>query len=245
MSRISDSQYSERCAEIQQTVQQCLTLARQLYSTSIHTVDIRFDLRGRAAGEASLRGGQYTLRFNSDMIAGDSYQRIVTVTVPHEVAHLVCYNNPLLGRAHNLGWRRVCIALGGTGERCHSEFVIYARGKTYRYTTTLGHTVAVSGQLHGKIQQGAEYSVRGQGRVNQHCSYELVSEQPKHKPRARASHTISKAQQLRDYILEAQAKGSSPQTAVMWAMFNLDMTHSLAKTYVKNNWHRKNSPGRG
>lgn len=167
------NQIRQRCAEIFQQ-------ARIRYGVKLENVQIRFDLRGRVAGMAgyNIVLGQrcYFLRFNVDMIAKDSFKHIFENTVPHEIAHLVCYENPQLGRNHNPGWRRVCQQLGGTGERCHREEVSYAKGSTYYYTTSNGKTVALSQIRHNKIQRGMVYRFKyGWGHVDRHCKWSLTN----------------------------------------------------------------------
>jgi hypothetical protein len=138
-------------------------------------VGIRFDLKGRAAGMACRRANAYYMRFNADMLTRDAFDHVLNNTVPHEIAHIVCMMNPKLGRNHDAGWTRVCRLLGGNGERCHSEEVVYGKGDTYEYTTDRGHAVRVSSTIHRKIQRGVEYAWRqGQGKVNKASPYKLV-----------------------------------------------------------------------
>ena len=100
--------------------------AEAQYGVNLGRVEILFNLRGRVAGMACCRRNRFSgapatdlkLRFNVDMIAGDGYDHILNDCVPHEIAHLVCYANPQLGANHDRGWKRVCVALGGNGERC-------------------------------------------------------------------------------------------------------------------------------
>lgn len=41
--------------------------------------------------------------------------RTLEETLPHHFAHIVCMHWPNLGEGHDIGWQRVCKALGGTG----------------------------------------------------------------------------------------------------------------------------------
>src|SRR5574337_453766 len=87
--------------------------ARELYGLDLSKVQIRMDLRGRAAGVAMRRGGIYTVRFNRDMMTREAFDHVLNNTVPHEFAHIVCFMNPSLGKNHDYGWARVCERLGG------------------------------------------------------------------------------------------------------------------------------------
>ena len=118
----------------QQILDKCKAVfaeAQRLYGLDMSHVGIRFDLKGRAAGQACRRGGQYYMRFNRDMLTREAFNHVINNTVPHEIAHIACYMNPMLGSNHNSGWERVCLALGGTGASKHNEEVVYGKGTTY------------------------------------------------------------------------------------------------------------------
>ena len=120
---------------------------------------IRFDLRGRARGTASVCGGAYALRFNLDAYALDPRDMLAS-NVPHEVAHIVAH---ALGHGLNHGrhWRAICIALGGTGERCHTMNLPPARKlRRYRYVATCGTEVMIGPQRHKKLQTDAGTRLR-------------------------------------------------------------------------------------
>ena len=220
-------------------------------------VDIRFDLRGRAAGMAGHKGWTYYMRFNRDMMMNQGWDHLIKDTVPHELAHIICFANGS-DRAHGLFWRRTCRELGGTGERCHSEAVTYAKGQTYVYTTSTGRTINMSAIKHRKIQQGASYTGRnGLGRIDRTCSYSLLGSttlvtpavSPKEVPVSTllpkpksvlpvAATGVSKADQVRARIRQARQRGEDASVVVQWAVITLGMTAALARAYVKNNWQR-------
>jgi hypothetical protein len=171
---------------------------------------------------------------------------------------LVCFFNPQLGSNHNRGWARVCRTLGGTGARCHRETVTYANGKTYYYTTSTGHTIALSSIRHRKVQQGGSYLWRGKGKIDRACAYSTTpptaNTQPTAQPRetfldAQAHYApsqLSKADQIRNRIREAKTRtdytdllAQHEQSHVTeWAVRSLGMSRTLARTYVKNNWSK-------
>jgi len=167
------SLFEERAAIVRAKVSNLIDLSNQTYGISIPPVEVRFDLRGRSAGQACRHNGQYWLRFNRDMMVTESWDHIIRSTVPHEVAHYVCMHRGW-DRAHGRNWQRVCRTLGGTGERCHSEPVKYAKGQTYYYTTSTGKTVALSVIRHRKVQQGGSYSLRGGGKIDRTCDYKIA-----------------------------------------------------------------------
>ena len=148
--------------------------ATTLYGVDMSKCGIRFDLKGRAGGMACRRGGQVYMRFNYDMIARET-EEMVNVVVPHEIAHIVCFLKPSLGRNHDYGWARVCKALGGTGDRTHEMDVVYGKGITYEYMSSTGHAIRVNDRRHAMLQQGRTLTYRkGHGTLSKECAYSIV-----------------------------------------------------------------------
>lgn len=167
--QLQQTQVRAKCKEV-------FAKAKTLWpDMNFDSVAVRFDLKGRAAGMACRRANSYYMRFNAEMMTRDAFDHVLNNTVPHEIAHIVCMMNPRLGRNHDAGWTRVCRLLGGNGERCHSEEVVYGKGNTYEYVTDRGHRVRVSSAIHGKIQRGVVYTWRqGKGKVDAGSTYSLV-----------------------------------------------------------------------
>lgn len=164
--------------QAQQILDRCnqvIAKAKELYGLDMSGVQIRFDLRGRAAGQAYRRGFQYGVRFNRDMLTREAFDHVLNNTVPHEFAHIACFMNPNLGRNHNSGWEKVCRALGGSGATRHQEEVVMGKGTTYEYHTTNGNTVRIGNRHHRYVQSGGTLTFRkGKGTINQFCTYSIV-----------------------------------------------------------------------
>jgi predicted SprT family Zn-dependent metalloprotease len=249
---------------IKTKVQECIKAAEAKFGITMPNVDIRFDLTGRAAGMAGFHYGKFYLRFNTKHMAlgGQTWDHLLNDTVPHEVAHTVCQAFPKFGRNHDAGWKRVCIALGGNGQRCYSEAdapEAVAAQRPYVYITTTGHECRVTKVIHTKIQRGTTYTMKGgKGKLTRECQYNYMTapavkaaakpvvvntdtiklgtkmvEVPIKKP-APAPATASKAEQIRAMI----KRGNTQEQVVEWAVATLGMTRALAKTYVKNNWNK-------
>lgn len=161
--------------QVLQKTKQILAQAQDLYGLDLSHVGIRFDLRGRAAGQACRRGSQYYIRYNRDMLTREAFDHVYNNTIPHEIAHIVCFMKPSLGSNHDRGWANVCRQLGGNSERCHSEEVVYGKGHTYEYTTDRGHKVRVGDKYHAMVQRGQSLSYRkGLGKITRECQYSIV-----------------------------------------------------------------------
>lgn len=245
--------FADRAQQIKSKVAQLIATYEAAHpGQKVPDCEIRFDLRGRAAGQAGRRGWNYFMRFNRDMMMNQSWDNLLNDTVPHELAHVICFANGS-DRGHGLFWKRTCRELGGTGERCHSEAVTYAKGRTYVYTTSTGRTINMSETKHRKIQQGASYTGRnGLGRIDRTCSYSLLGStmvvtpavSPKQVPvetllpKQTFSGTMSKADAVRARIQQAKRNAEGSTAVVIYAVTTLGMSLSLAKTYVRNNWNR-------
>lgn len=145
--------------QIKAKVRECVKLAKDLYGFDVKYDDIKIEFKGKGQAAASAWwkatpfGRQYGLKFSTESANLDSNE-MLNDTVPHEVAHLVCMADPTLGKNHDYGWKRVCIALGGTGARTHSQVLTKARYKAqyeYRLGST-GQTTKVGPKIHKNIQ---------------------------------------------------------------------------------------------
>jgi predicted SprT family Zn-dependent metalloprotease len=241
----------DRMNEVRIKCQELLNKAEKIVGMPMPSVTIGFNLRGRVAGYASRRGRgihvQYGMRFNTDMMQNQSWDHIINDTVPHEVAHIVCFVTGR-DRGHGRNWMRLCQQLGGTGATRHSEEVVYAKGNTYVYTTTTGARVNVSQTIHRKIQMGSQYIWKRGGEVNRGCAYNLLGQEPvaptvvptKEVPFASllpaAPKVVggkSKADQYRARVAAAAAAGESDEVVIQFGITVLGMTRQLSRAYLK------------
>lgn len=160
---------------------QVIELAKAAYGIDMTGIQVSFNLSGRTAGKAGgkrLRDtvmSNYYVKFNRDMLTRVAADHIINDTVPHELAHIICFIRPELGKNHDYGWASVCRKLGGTGKRTHDEDVVFGNGTTYEYTTSTGKKMRISDQKHAKVQRGhvLRYS-KGFGSISITCPYSIV-----------------------------------------------------------------------
>lgn len=150
--------------------------AEEKFGVDMSDVKVELNIRGwRTAGQACWdRRRGYRLRFHPEYIVTHLKEMVETV-ISHEIAHIVCFKKPALGRDHNRGWQMVDRRLGGTGNRTHSmdEALKKAKAKSnfsnrrsrkkFQYRTTTGMLIEVGPVRHGKILRGAGYRVAGGG----------------------------------------------------------------------------------
>ena len=250
--------------EVRAKVATTLQLAEKLFNLQLPNLQVRFDLTGRVAGQAGwrrinnsnnqIKDFEYYVRFNTTMMQNEGWEHIINSTVVHELAHFVCYVNPSLGRNHDNGWKRVCKLLGGDGQRCHSEKVIYSKGHTYEYVTSEGHEVTVSGRVHNSIQSGNQYTCKNKGKLNNTCKYQLIAvngnriETKTIETKTIETKTVNtkpnnttgkpKSELVRIMIAKAKLMNTPVEAVIQQVIVELGMSKSLAKTYVIGNWNK-------
>jgi len=126
-------------------------------------LEIRFDLRGRAAGQARCGSRDpWLIRYNAVLLR-ENGERFIAETVPHEVAHLVAYHRhgPRI-RPHGPEWQAIMGQLGATPERCHQYDLSHVPRRTTRVYTY--HCACGEHQLtsirHRRILAGRTYLCR-------------------------------------------------------------------------------------
>lgn len=147
-----------------------LAAAAQHYRTPIPRPLIRFDLRGRAAGQVRIHQARtWEIRYNPTLLAQNP-EDFLAQTLPHEVAHLVVYR--LFGRQirpHGPQWRAVMTFFGAPPERCHRyDLTGVSTRSVRRYDYRCGCRVhRLSSIRHNRIGAGGVYLCR-------HCGEALT-----------------------------------------------------------------------
>jgi predicted SprT family Zn-dependent metalloprotease len=117
-------------------------------------VNLTFYSHGKRAGYAKrLLNGNFLVAINAEALAVD-YNDTIEDTIPHEIAHIVMFITKK-GKNHDAVWKRCCIALGGTGKRCHDlDLTPAKRHAKYEYELIDGTLRTVGAKVHKKIQNG-------------------------------------------------------------------------------------------
>lgn len=123
-----------------------------------NSIDIKYTLRGKTAATAAWTGrdtwNAYKLNFNMEAIR-NHWEDMFNDTIAHEVAHLICYARPELGKNHNRGWKRVAQSLGSTGNRTHRYSLTPGRKTTrHSYVLSDGRRITLGTTRHNRIHRG-------------------------------------------------------------------------------------------
>lgn len=169
--RLDDDYLESLLQQTEAAVAHWVTRARDVLELSERRLplpDIRYDLRGRAAGQAVLsqrRGEVDELRINARMLAAHT-REMIDVTVPHEVAHVAihrCYNRRghVKVRPHGAEWKALMAEFGVSAETCHNMPTQPARRlRHFPYNCGCSETVWLTSIRHKRAMNGTVYKCR-------------------------------------------------------------------------------------
>lgn len=131
-------------------------------------IDIEFKNLGQTAGKACYDRitNSVVVQINSQVFKTDDARivnHIVNDTIPHEIAHAIGFLTRSQ-RGHCRNWRALTIALGGTGNRCHTLPLARARKTKWAVYQVAGQSIEVGATRHKRIQQGTHrysYKING------------------------------------------------------------------------------------
>lgn len=135
---------------------ECLQIAEAYYKRPFLLSAVTFDLTGQAAGmlRVSRAKSIFTIRYNRALLEA-SPNEILNQTVPHEVAHLVAFQQFGFGiKPHGREWAGVMRSVfGRSPDRCHSMDTSIATGASFVYRCSCEADIVVTKQKHAKIQK--------------------------------------------------------------------------------------------
>jgi SprT protein len=137
-----------------------LKMAQEHFGRGFRLDTIRADIKGKTAGYFRMhRNGSCEINYNP-VIFGQHTDDFLLRTVPHEVAHLVAYQN--YGgkiRPHGKHWQTIMRLFGADVKRCHDYDVSATKSRQYRLfdyqcdckqhsLTAIRHNRILKGQLY-------------------------------------------------------------------------------------------------
>jgi len=162
---VTDSGYLHRQAE--QLTAKLLRLAARRFGAEPPMPWIRFDLRGKSAGQfRALDKGRCLIRYNAQLLERHP-REFLSQTVPHETAHLVAFSlfGPRIA-PHGGEWRTIMATFGAPPERCHSYSlagVQTRRLRRYQYRCAC-RTHQLTSIRHNRVRSGQSYLCRQCGK---------------------------------------------------------------------------------
>lgn len=145
-----------------------LDRAARHFAITAPQVEIRFDLKGRSAGQVRRQAGAvWTIRYNPLLLARHG-EDFLARTLPHEVAHVMAFrlHGPRIS-PHGVEWRELMRFFGADPSRCHDFDVSDLGVRTlnrYHYRCGCG-THQLTSIRHRRIQRGQRYLCRACGQA--------------------------------------------------------------------------------
>lgn len=133
------------------------------FTIEIPTVEIRFDLRGQAAGKVTFQKNSTPIIHYNIKLLRENKERFLNQTLPHEVAHVVAHT--LYGtkiRPHGPEWQNIVHLFGAEANRCHDYDTSRSRVRRlqrYSYRCGCGQHQLTSIR-HFRILRGQSYYCR-------------------------------------------------------------------------------------
>lgn len=135
---------------LERRIRECLQLAETYFNRSFSEPTINFQLKGVKAGVAYLERNE--IRFNPTMLT-ENPDEFIKQVVPHELAHLLCYQ--LFGqvRPHGKEWSTIMTEVFHLSAEIYHQFSTANSRKTFIYHCQC-QTHELSTVRHNKIQRG-------------------------------------------------------------------------------------------
>lgn len=157
--------------EIIKRTKYLLNTASQKYN-GLPKVAIKFqDNNSMSHASVLYKNGKFSITYSKEAVE-KYFEETLTQTCPHEVAHIIAivvHNNS----SHNRQWERICIDLGGNGERCAKTILTPKRfHKYYKYKLDSGAETWLSLKQHTRCQKYIfKYTFKRTDEVIKHFHY--------------------------------------------------------------------------
>jgi len=150
----------EQKRQIRQKTREWLDIARQIWNRKFSTISVHFDLRGKTSGmyvvQGNLTGKTQKIRFNPAIFARHFDDSCAT-TIPHEVAHHICYElHGRRARPHGKEWRTIMQAFDVPAEAtCKLDLSDIPHKRFRRFDYVCGCSDhQLTSIRHNRIQRG-------------------------------------------------------------------------------------------
>ncbi|KGQ59630.1 SprT family zinc-dependent metalloprotease [Gallibacterium anatis] len=141
--------------QVNRKLTQCLLLAERHFNCTFVRPAVNYKLRGVKAGVAYLQ--QWEIRLNPILLL-ENDQRFIEQVVPHELAHLLVYQQFGRVKPHGIEWQHLMQNVFGVPAETRHQFEVKSvQGQTFPYQCAC-QTHHLTARRHQKIQQqGIQY----------------------------------------------------------------------------------------
>jgi SprT protein len=135
---------------------ECLRQAESFYGRPFLLSEVKFNLLGQTAGMLQIRGRQtvFTIRINRVLLESNPVH-ILGQTVPHEVAHLVAFQQfGFAIKPHGVEWQEVMQSVFNLEPtRCHDMDTSKTAKAQFIYMCACAKELLVTKRMHSKLQK--------------------------------------------------------------------------------------------
>lgn len=139
---------------IEDRVHELIEQVNKRFHVDLRDVQIKYKAMA-PGGLANFTNNSYTITFQEDLTKTD-LNKVLSIIAPHEVAHLACFwigtHNGPKDYAHGALWKRIDLALGGTGKAKVDIPSKETSKKPYKYVATNGEEFYLPTRTHNLIQ---------------------------------------------------------------------------------------------
>ena len=147
--------FEELKLKVESKILETLILAQEIYNREFEIPAIGYRDIGRVAGLAWLRENR--VEFSKTLLL-ENADKFIARTVPHEIAHLICFKLYPGASGHGREWKSIMSRLGLEPSRCHSydtSSVSNTRPRPFVYVCRcVGHEFKLTRNIHNKILLG-------------------------------------------------------------------------------------------
>ena len=144
---------------INKRIAEVVALAEILFGVNLTNLETRVDLKGTGMGHAEMFEDRSMVIRLSIEGCRDHWDTIVSDTIPHEIAHLVCFLKGI-DNGHGTHWKAVARALGSLGETTHNK-KLKSTLRMFHYCNPDGGRVDFTIIRHNRLQNGKVLSYKG------------------------------------------------------------------------------------
>ncbi len=146
--------------EIRDKTSAWVSKAEHIWQKSFTEIPVYFDLRGKTSGIYVVRGHwthqEQKIRYNPAIFARH-FEESCATTIPHEVAHHICYElHGKKAKPHGKEWREIMLAFGVPAEatsKLDLSEIPQKKLKRFEYICDCG-SHQLSSIRHNRIQRG-------------------------------------------------------------------------------------------
>ncbi len=135
-------------------IEQSCKLAEDYFSVSLSIPTVNLNQRGKIAGSAHLQ--KNLIKLNRKLFI-QNYDEFLHQVIPHEVAHIICYQQFGRVKPHGLEWQSVMRSIFKLDAQVTHKFDVSDVGmQDFAYQCECNNLIMLSVVRHNKVRRGTQ-----------------------------------------------------------------------------------------